>query len=39
MRSQKRTYATDAAKNTIVTPTQRTSCMGNSFTDFVITQL
>ena len=29
MRSQKRTYATDAAKNAIVTAIQRTSCMAN----------
>jgi len=30
MRSQKRTYATDAAKNAMVTAIQRTSCMGKS---------
>ena len=29
MRSQNRTYATDTAKNAIVTAIQRTSCMGN----------
>ena len=28
MRSQNRTYATDTAKNAIVTAIQRTSCMG-----------
>jgi hypothetical protein len=34
MRSQKRTYATDAAKNTIVTAIQSTSCMGNLLGQF-----
>jgi hypothetical protein len=36
MRSQKRTYATDAAKNAIVTAIQRTSCIGISWGGFVI---
>jgi hypothetical protein len=29
MRSQKRTYAIDPAKNMIVTTTHKTSCMGD----------
>jgi hypothetical protein len=36
MRLQKRTYATDAAKNAIVTAIQRTSCIGISSGGFVI---